>query len=78
MCREKVRETDYNVKIERISQLEGELRKNLEELKDKQKKVSLRETQLDGHDIKMKEREEKLKTLDFSIFKRRFIEGFCF
>lgn len=43
--------------------MEGELRKNIEELKDKQQKVSLRDKQLDGQDIKMKEREEKLKTL---------------
>ena len=63
MCREKVRENDYNTKIERISQLEGELRKNLTELKDKQKNVSLREKQLEGQDTTIKEREEKLKTL---------------
>ena len=61
--REKVRENEYNIKLKRISQLEEELRSNLEELKNKQHNIEVREKDLNDKNEKMKDRETRLKTL---------------
>ena len=61
--REKMREQEYNMKLQRIVTLEKELKTNLDGLKKKQSDIESREKELESRNIKIKEREERLKNL---------------
>ena len=58
-----MRENEYNKKFIRISQLEDELKNNLEELKNKQDDIKAKEKQLEDKNFKITEREERIKVL---------------
>ena len=61
--REKQRCKEYDSKLEKLTELEQELRKNLQDAKVKQEAIASRETELDAQENKIKVKEEKIKTL---------------
>ena len=61
--REKLRENEYNKKLSRISQLEEELKKNLEELKNKQEAIKAKDKNFEDKNAKINEREQRMKLL---------------
>jgi hypothetical protein len=74
--REKLRENEYNKKLSRISQLEEELKKNLEELKNKQdikSKINQSKTE-NTIDKKVKVEEENVLSQFKNECENQFIE----
>lgn len=61
--REKLRENEYNKKLTRISQLEEELKQNLDELKNKQQDIKAKDKNLEDKNAKINEKETRMKLL---------------